>query len=227
MDLETREREKTRIPTLKVRYNRVFGYYLEITQAHLKNVPPHYQRKQTMVGAERFFTEELKKFEEEILTASARQRSLEQELFSDLIGKIQLHTSSIMEAARAMGEMDALASLARLAQQPSWCFPEIDDSLDLEIQAGRHAVIDQVKRGSFVPNDLLLSPDSRLTLLITGPNMGGKSTVMRQTALIVILGKWALPSPRKKQDGERSPPSLPGSERKTRLQRAKVRLWWK
>lgn len=195
IDLETREREQTGISSLKVRYNRVFGYYIEITQTHLKNVPAHYQRKQTMVGAERFFTEELKKFEEEILTASVKQKSLEQELFAHLIENIQQLSSPVMQAARALGEIDSLLALAHLAQQSSWCFPTINDSLNLKIDAGRHPVIDHAKRGSFVPNDLFLSPETRLTLMITGPNMGGKSTVMRQTALIVILGQMGAPIP--------------------------------
>ena len=195
VDLETRERELTGIPSLKVRYNRVFGYYIEITQSHLKNVPAHYQRKQTMVGAERFFTDELKKFEEEILTASVKQKSLEQELFTQLIEEIQNHTPSIMEAARIFGETDALLSLASLDQQSTWNFPEIDDSLDLSIQAGRHPMVDRAMGGAFVPNDLDLSPTTRLTLVITGPNMGGKSTVMRQTALIILLGQMGAPVP--------------------------------
>jgi len=195
VDLETREKEATGIPSLKVRYNRVFGYYIEITTAHLKNVPAHYQRKQTMVGAERFFTEELKKFEEEILTASVKQKSLEQELFNQLVSEIQTLTPPIMEAARVIGDLDASCALARLAMQPNWCFPEIDDSLALEIERGRHPVVDQAKRGSFVPNTVTLSPSTRLTLVITGPNMGGKSTIMRQTALIVILGQMGAPVP--------------------------------
>ena len=195
VDLETREREQTGIASLKVRYNRVFGYYIEVTQAHLKSVPSHYQRKQTMVGAERFFTDELKKFEEEILTASARQKSLEHQLFQNLIQEIQAHTLQIMEAAQVLGELDSLLSLTSLAQLPGWSFPKIDHSLSLNIQAGRHPVVDQAKRGQFVPNSLVLSPETRLTLLITGPNMGGKSTVMRQTALIIILGQMGAPVP--------------------------------
>jgi DNA mismatch repair protein MutS len=195
IELETREREKTGIPSLKVRYNRVFGYYIEITQAHLKNVPSHYQRKQTMVGAERFFTEELKRFEEDILTASVKQKALEHELFTFLISDIQEATAAVMEAARVFGELDALCSHTRLTQFPNWCFPIVDESLDLEIKAGRHPVVDQAKRGRFIPNDISLSVESRMTLLITGPNMGGKSTVMRQTALIVILGQMGAPVP--------------------------------
>jgi DNA mismatch repair protein MutS len=197
IELETREREATGINSLKVRYNRVFGYYIEITQSHLKNAPAHYQRKQTMVGAERFFTDELKKFEEEILTASFKQKAMEQELFVQLLNEIQLQTVPIMEAARVFGEIDALVSMANLAREPGWYFPEIDNSLDLEIHAGRHPVVAQSTRGSFVPNDVFLSPKTRSILLITGPNMGGKSTIMRQTALIILLGQMGAPVPAK------------------------------
>ena len=195
LDLETREREATGIPSLKVRYNRVFGYYIEITQAHLKNAPSHYQRKQTTVGAERFFTEELKKFEDEIVNAVSRQKSLEQDLFSELLSAIQSQTAPIMEAARAYGELDSLVSLAKLTLESGWVFPEIDSSLNVDIQQGRHPLVDAASRGSFVPNDLSLGPDTRLTLMITGPNMGGKSTIMRQTALIVLLGQMGAPVP--------------------------------
>lgn len=195
VELEAREREATGISSLKVRYNRVFGYYIEITQAHLKNVPAHYQRKQTTVGAERFFTEELKKFEDEIVNASVRQKTLELQLFEDLVKTIQEHTLQIMEAARSLGELDALLSLTRLSDQPGWAFPTISDSLNLEIQGGRHPLVDSCSQGSFVPNDLSLSSETRLTLMITGPNMGGKSTVMRQTAIIVILGQMGAPVP--------------------------------
>ena len=195
IDLETREREQTGIASLKVRYNRVFGYYIEVTQTHLKSVPAHYQRKQTMVGAERFFTDELKKFEEEILTASSRQKSLEHELFISLVDEIQKMTSQIMDAAQIIADLDSLLCLSSLAQLPGWSFPVIDHSLSLDIQAGRHPVVDQAKHGQFVPNSLFLSPETRLTLLITGPNMGGKSTVMRQTALIIILGQMGAPVP--------------------------------
>lgn len=190
--LETREREATGIPTLKVKYNRVFGYFIEITQAHLKSAPAHYQRKQTTVGSERFFTEELKKFEEEAVTAQARQKALEQQLFDELLGAIREHTAGITDAAHRLAEIDALASLASLALRPGWIFPEIDSSLDMDIRAGRHPLVD---RGEFVPNDLLLDPSTRRTLLITGPNMGGKSTLMRQVALIAILGQIGAPVP--------------------------------
>jgi len=195
IELETRERESTGIPTLKVRYNKVFGYYIEVTQSHLARVPTHYQRKQTTVGAERFFTEELKKFEDDFVHAAAKQKALEQVLFEELLCAIQEQARRILTVARTLAQLDALTSLARVSQEPGWCFPQLDDSCTLEIQAGRHPLVDQSLRGRFVPNDLQLSPDSRLTLVITGPNMGGKSTVMRQTALIVILGQMGCAVP--------------------------------
>jgi DNA mismatch repair protein MutS len=192
VELETRERDATGISSLKVKYNRVFGYFIEITQAHLKSVPPHYQRKQTTVGAERFFTEELKKFEEEMVSSGARQKALEQQLFDELLGRIREQTSMVTRAAQALAEIDVLASLAALCERPGWVFPKIDQTLDLEIRQGRHPLVD---RGEFVPNDLLLEPETCRSLLITGPNMGGKSTIMRQVALIVILGQIGAPIP--------------------------------
>ncbi len=195
LELEAREREVTGIASLKVRYNRVFGYYIEVTSTHLKNVPAHYQRKQTTVGAERFFTEELKKFEDEIVNAGARQKSLEQGLFEDLLESARALTEPLMRAARCLGELDALCALGLLSHEPGWVFPNVDDSLSMQIEEGRHPLVDLISRGTFVPNDLKLSPDSQLTLVITGPNMGGKSTVMRQTALIVILGQMGAPVP--------------------------------
>ena len=159
MALEAREREATGIGSLKVKYNRVFGYFIEITQAHLKSAPGHYQRKQTTVGAERFFTEELKKFEEEAVTAQARQKALEQQLFDELLGSIRELTAPITEAAHRLAELDAFTSLSQLAHRPGWVFPKIGAGLTMDIRAGRHPLVD---RGEFVPNDLLLDPDPRL-----------------------------------------------------------------
>ncbi len=195
IELERSERENTGIGSLKVKYNRVFGYYIEITVAHLKNVPPHYQRKQTMVGAERFFTEELKKFEEEILTASARQNALEEALFRELLKKTETYIPALMEAAQNLACHEALVSLAMLSQEPGWIFPTVDQSLDLEITRGRHPMVDALMQGAFVPNSISLSPTTKLGLIITGPNMGGKSTLMRQVALIIILGQMGAPVP--------------------------------
>lgn len=193
VELETREREATGIPSLKVRYNRVFGYYIEVTSSHLKNVPAHYQRKQTTVGGERFFTEELKKFEDEIVTAESRKKALEQQLFEELLGALREQMPPLLEAARALAELDALRSFSTWADQPGWTFPIVDDTLELHIEAGRHPLVDHSTRGSFVPNDLDLG--KARSLVITGPNMGGKSTVMRQTALIVLLGQCGSPVP--------------------------------
>jgi DNA mismatch repair protein MutS len=198
IDLEKRERETTGISSLKVRYNRVFGYYIEVTHTQVKNVPDHYQRKQTLVGAERFITEELKKFEEEILTASTRQKALEHCLFEDLLQALHAETASVMEVAQSLSTLDVFCSFTSLAVTPGWVFPEVDHSLELTLELSRHPLVDQISRGSFVPNDLTLSPDSKLLLIITGPNMGGKSTVMRQVALTVILGQMGAPVPAKR-----------------------------
>lgn len=194
VDLEMKEREATGINSLKVRYNRVFGYYIEITSANLKSVPAHYQRKQTTVGGERFFTEELKKFEDEIVSAGDRQRALEAELFKGLIAKIEGEARTISEAAAALSDLDAYVALSRLAWESGWKMPTIDHSTDFEVEGGRHPLVDQ-GRGTFVPNDLRLASNHALTLLITGPNMGGKSTLLRQAALIVILGQMGAPVP--------------------------------
>lgn len=194
VELEARERAATGIPSLKVRYNRVFGYYIEITTAHLKNAPAHYLRKQTTVGAERFFTEELKKFEEEILTSNARQIAMEGQMFAELLTFIQAETTSIMRLARVVAESDCLLALAKLTEKPGWVFPTFPEGTALSIDAGRHPWVDELS-GKFVPNSLELRPRERELLLITGPNMGGKSTVMRQVALIVILGQMGAPVP--------------------------------
>lgn len=194
IDLEQREREATGINSLKVRYNRVFGYYIEITTAHLKNAPAHYQRKQTTVGGERFFTDELKKFEDEIVSAEDRKKALEKQLFDELLEAIRAHTKPISVAAQVLAELDATLSLAVLAWERGWVFPLIDASSDLEIELGRHPTVDQ-GRGDFIPNTLKLNRSSALGLIITGPNMGGKSTLLRQTALIVILGQMGAPVP--------------------------------
>lgn len=194
-EMEAREREATQIPSLKVRYNRVFGYYIEVTQAHLKSVPSHYQRKQTTVGAERFFTEELKKLEDELVSATEKRKALELSLFEDLQEEIRAETAAILEAAEALAETDALGSLAQLALQPGWTYPVIDESLQLTILGGRHPLVETSQTGSFVPNDLKLDEQDQRILLITGPNMGGKSTVMRQVALILILGQMGAPIP--------------------------------
>ncbi len=205
IDLEQKERARTGIGSLKVKYNRVFGYFIEVTQTHLKQVPADYQRKQTTVGGERFFTTELKQFEEEILTASSRQKSLEQELFEKLIERIQAATPEVMKLAKIVAELDTVTALAAFVGLPGWSFPEISKIVEtptptagpsLLIEKGRHPLVDEAMRGRFVANSLSLANPESL-MIITGPNMGGKSTVMRQTALIVILGQMGALIPAK------------------------------
>ncbi len=194
LELELREREATGISSLKVKYNRVFGYFIEISSANLKNVPDRYQRKQTMVGGERFFTEELKKFEEEILSASSRQRALESKLFEKLVDELLTHSGMLKALSDSIGELDAWLSLSFLAARPGWCFPVLDGSLDLVLEGSRHPVVEDALAGDFVPNDLELGASTR-TLIITGPNMGGKSTLMRQVAQVILLGQAGGPVP--------------------------------
>jgi DNA mismatch repair protein MutS len=188
--LEASERERTRIPTLKVRYNQVFGYYIEITKAHLERVPAEYERKQTLVGAERFTMAGLKELERKILSAESGLKELELQIFAKLQRDLQAHSSSILETARAIGEFDALMSLARVARRRGYIRPQMDNALRLYIRDGRHPVLESgMKAGEFVPNDLEADPDSRQLLLITGPNMAGKSTYLRQVALIAIMAQ--------------------------------------
>lgn len=195
VELETREREATGISSLKVKYNRVFGYFFEISSSNLKNVPGHYQRKQTMVGGERFFTEELKKFEEEILSASQKQKALEAKLFESLIEELIEASTPLKETSEIISELDFLASLSKLALSSAWVFPEINETRDFNLKASRHPVVDHALKGQFVANDIELSAQTARTLLITGPNMGGKSTLMRQMAQIIILGQMGAPVP--------------------------------
>lgn len=195
IDFESKEREKTKISNLKVKYNRVFGYYIEITKSNLKNVPQNYIRKQSTLNAERFYTEELKKFEEEMLSASEKRKALEEKIFLELLDRVQNHTSDISQIAAVLAEIDCINAFARFVDRPGWSFPKIDQSLELLITQGRHPLIDFPEKGTFVPNDLELSSSTQTSLLITGPNMGGKSTVMRQTALIIIMGQMGCPVP--------------------------------
>ena len=188
--LEASERERTGIPSLKVRYNQVFGYYVEVTKANLERVPAGYERKQTLVGAERFTTTELKELERRILSAESGLKELELQLFLKLLRDLAVRTGSILESGAAVGEFDALMSLAKVARRRGYVRPEIGSELALEIRDGRHPVLESgMKAGEFVPNDLEADADQRQLLLITGPNMAGKSTYLRQVALIVIMAQ--------------------------------------
>jgi DNA mismatch repair protein MutS len=186
--LEASERERTGISSLKVRYNNVFGYYIEITKAHLDRAPADYERKQTLVGAERFTTPGLKELERKILSAESGLKELELQLFTKLLRDLQAESATILQTARAVGEFDALASLAKVARRRGYVRPAMNSARRIRIREGRHPVLEAGMRpGEFVPNDLDADPDSRQLLLITGPNMAGKSTYLRQVALIAIM----------------------------------------
>ncbi|MGI4827923.1 MAG: DNA mismatch repair protein MutS [Janthinobacterium lividum] len=199
--IEERERERTGIGSLKVRFNSVFGYYLEITRSNLKAVPPDYERKQTLVNAERFTTPELKELEVKILTAQERSAEIERRLFVELRRLLLLEATRVRETARLVAEIDLLACFAHLAAMRGWVRPTVDASTALEFVAGRHPVVErrleEAGAGRFVPNSLSLcagDPEaapaiSPSLLLITGPNMGGKSTFLRQAALLAILAQ--------------------------------------
>ncbi len=192
--LEQRERQATGIGNLKVRYNRVFGYYLEITRANLAQVPSRYVRKQTLVNAERYITEELKQFEEKVLHAEERQKSREAELFAELCAAARALIDPLRALARLLAATDALQSLAEVADRGDYVRPQLTRRKELVLTEARHPVIERLLPGGevFVPNDLSLQAgsdddDGSYFLLVTGPNMAGKSTVMRQAALCVVL----------------------------------------
>ncbi len=186
IDLETRERESSGIPTLKVGYNRVHGYYIEISKGQAGKAPVHYTRRQTLTGAERYITEELKNFEDKVLSARERSLSREKLLYEQLLDALNEHLEPLKRCAAALSELDVLAGFGERAQALDWSQPELRDAPGLRIERGRHPVVEAVREEPFEPNDLELHPDRRM-LVVTGPNMGGKSTYMRQNALIVLL----------------------------------------
>ncbi len=187
--LEQSERARTGIKSLKIGYNRVFGYYIEVSGANLHLVPQDYERKQTLASAERFVTTELRQREQEILAADDRLKELEYRHFVSLLEALSQHLAKMQESADALGQMDAILSLAEAARRYGYVRPEIDESIDLVIRQGRHPVVEHRVEGDFVPNDARLDADLRQIALVTGPNMAGKSTYMRQVALIVILAQ--------------------------------------
>lgn len=189
-DYESNERKKTGIASLKVRFNKVFGYFIEVSKSNLPSVPPEYVRKQTLVNAERFITEELKTFETQVLEADEKRLELEQQLFIELRQKIAVETDRIQKMASITATTDCLASLAEVAAKYDYCCPQLEESDLIQIRDGRHPVIEHfLAEGEFVPNDLDLDNDNQQVLIITGPNMAGKSTILRQAALIVLLAQ--------------------------------------
>jgi len=186
VDLEAREKAATGIATLKVGYNRVHGYFIEISKGQSERAPTHYTRRQTLTGAERYITEELKAFEDKVLSARERSLAREKLLYEQLLDALNEQLESLKRCAAALAELDVLAAFAERAQALDWSRPELTDAPGLRIERGRHPVVEAVRSEPFEPNDLVLDEDRRM-LVITGPNMGGKSTYMRQNALIVLL----------------------------------------
>ncbi len=190
LSLEARERERTGIPSLKIRFNRVFGYYLEVTRAQGHRVPDDYIRKQTLVNAERYVTPEIKELEEQILEAEGRQVALEQEHFQRLVAAIAAEVAGLSALAAALAAADAVAAFAEAAARHGYVRPAVEPpGCGLHIREGRHPVVELAGRDSFVPNDADLDPAEAQIVLLTGPNMGGKSTYLRQVALIVLMAQ--------------------------------------
>jgi DNA mismatch repair protein MutS len=186
--IEKRERGRTGIGSLKVRYNKVFGYYIEVSKAKLEAVPDDYIRKQTLVAAERFITPELKEYEEKILTAEERIAALESQLFEALRQRVASQAARVRRTAAAIATIDVLSSLSEVAVSSQYTKPRFHDGFEMQVLQGRHPVIEATLTEPFVPNDLELDDDHHL-IILTGPNMGGKSTYLRQTALMMVMAQ--------------------------------------
>ena len=191
LQMQQREAERTGISSLKIAYNNVFGYYIEVRNTYKDQVPPEWIRKQTLVNAERYITEELKQYEEKILTAEDRIYAIESKLYAELIAKIQLQIPDIQTNSRILAKVDVLAGFAQQALERQYCRPELNDSKVLDIKQGRHPVIETLMPAGeeYVPNDVLLDSDRQQIIILTGPNMAGKSALLRQTALIVLMAQ--------------------------------------
>ena len=187
--LQAEERARTGIHSLKVGYNRVFGYYIEITNANKDLVPADYQRRQTLTGAERYITPALKEFEEKVLHATERMETLERELFEALRARVGAQVGRLQAVAQRCAQLDVLAALAEVAAREGYVRPVVDDGPALEIVRGRHPVVERMMpRDQFIPNDVTLAPDARM-IILTGPNMAGKSTILRQIGLLVLMAQ--------------------------------------
>ena len=187
---QTQLREETGIKTLKVGFNRMFGYYIEVSRGQSDRMPDTFMRRQTLVNAERFISQVLKDYESKVLTAEERMQAIESELFYELRHQIASYAKAVINIAQAIGRLDCLSTLAEVAKQNNYCCPIVDEGTSLIIEEGRHPVIEQVcKHEKFVPNDTHLDNHQQRLLLITGPNMAGKSTYLRQVALIVIMAQ--------------------------------------
>ncbi|MBR9987029.1 MAG: DNA mismatch repair protein MutS [Desulfosarcina sp.] len=189
-ELEAKERGTTGINSLKVRYNKVFGYYIEVSRTHSESVPDHYIRKQTLVNAERYITDALKHFESQVLNAADQRNDLEATIFVSIRDQVKAHHTDIRKIARFIARVDCLTTFAEIAQNNGYCRPEINTDGILEIREGRHPVVEKLITGErFVPNSIVMDNQENQVLIITGPNMAGKSTVLRQVALVTIMAQ--------------------------------------
>jgi DNA mismatch repair protein MutS len=191
LQMQQRESERTGIPSLRIAFNNVFGYYIEVRNMHKDKVPPEWVRKQTLVNAERYITEELKEYEEKITTAEERIYAIETRLYGALIEKVQGEIAAIQKNCRIVAKLDVLCSFADQANLRNYCRPVMDKSDSLDIKAGRHAVIETLMGPGeeYVPNDVYMDSKTQQIIILTGPNMAGKSALLRQTALIVLLAQ--------------------------------------
>ncbi len=192
LEYETRQRKESGIASLKVGYNRVHGYFIEVTHTHTDKVPLHYKRRQTLKAAERYITEELKTFEDQVLSSRERAQARELYCYEQLVNSLQAELEPLQAIGAAIARLDVLCAFTERAITLDFCCPELSEQTGIDIHDGRHPVIEQVQSEAFTPNNTLMNPQRRI-LIITGPNMGGKSTYMRQTALICLLaytGSW-------------------------------------
>ncbi len=189
-EYQAQQTQLTGITSLKVGYTKVFGYYLEVTNVHKEKIPPHFMRKQTLKNAERYITDELKQYETKVISADEQALALELELFQQLRIEVAAHLQELQQVAAVLSELDVLAGLAELAKRQDYVRPEIVEGIELEIIEGRHPVLDvTAQKGTFVPNDCQLGDEAGSIMLITGPNMAGKSTYIRQVALITLMAQ--------------------------------------
>lgn len=189
-ELEAKERSATGINSLKVRFNKVFGYYIEVPRTHSESVPDHYVRKQTLVNAERYITDDLKHFESRVLNAEEQRANLELKIFVSIRDQVKVHHADIQKIARFIARVDCLTTFAEVAQNNGYCRPDINTDGIIEIREGRHPVVEKLITGErFVPNSIVMDNQKNQVLIITGPNMAGKSTVLRQVALITIMAQ--------------------------------------
>ena len=196
---QAKQMEESGIPSLKIGYNKVFGYYLEVTNAHKDKIPATFIRKQTLKNAERYITPELKEYEEKVLSADDKAKELEYEIFCELRDFVQQHARRLQATSRVLAQVDTLLSLAELARRQAYCKPEIVEAATLEIEDGRHPVLDVIEpEGTFVPNDIHVGNEQGTVILITGPNMAGKSTYIRQVALLTLMAQMGSFVPAKR-----------------------------